>query len=431
MSKIALKPLNTLDRSDSEIRSFLQTHKVPSTSNESSSELVPFTGRLCTTLAEHVLQIKTLFAESSPDDPTISTLSATLPEESSFLTGKAVLEILCAGFSLFNSPIMSRDTAFQDILIDSDFVPLLKSTIVTCLDLLEHKSTDSICQPTEYADLLINILNNSWECLVTCLSEGRESFRPVVESAFSDVPQLCSLLERTCCHFSPALFSHLRMIINISAIFPRLIPRLLEENLIQRVINTTKPMTVPTTDVHFHLYLVHLILNLIWDEKNITKDKEDRARLRKLQFERVFKPAKQYLQIIVRREEFIPTVIIHRHDLPHRIALLLKQTLALERDLFEDGEIVETGREEWEVVWLMEKTDENALGKRLKMIREVDVKIEKNEKERWKKRVERQREAGHEDALEGWLLRRDNETRSEIVQYVRNEEKERGMNGRL
>ncbi|KAK2963578.1 hypothetical protein BLNAU_1621 [Blattamonas nauphoetae] len=427
----AVPVLNTRGKSDPETCSFLQTHNLPSDSTDNSSELVTFAGRLCTTLAEHVSTIKTLFTESSPKDPSLSAISTTRLEESPLLSESTVLEVLCEGFSLFDLPNMTLDKAFQHILIDSNFVPLIKFTIITCLDLLDHESTDSICPPTYRADLLHNILDSSWSCLTTCLCVDRESLYPVVESAFSDVPQLCSLLERTCRHSSPTDFSHLRLICNVSYALPCLIPRILEENLVHRMINTSKPISIPTIHFKFHLYLIWAVTNLVSDPDGITKDKDERKRIRILQFERVFKPAKQYLEFILHREEFIPKNDSNDPDLSPFITDVLILMIILERELFEDGEIAETGREEWEVWWLVENTDEKSLSERLKKIRNDAVEMKKNEKARWKKRVERQREAGHEDAMEGWLLRRDNETQSEIVQYVRNEGKERGMNGRL
>ncbi|KAK2954107.1 hypothetical protein BLNAU_10924 [Blattamonas nauphoetae] len=193
---------------------------------------------------------------------------------------------------------------------------------------------------------------------------------------------------------------------------------LLEENLVERVMDTSKPMTVPTTHGDFHLFLIWAISHLIWVPTGITKDREEQKRIRKLQFDRVLTPAKHYLQYILQREEFIPKTVSRDQDLPHQITFLLSQTFILERDLFEVGEIVETGREEWEVGWLVEKTEENELGEKLTKIREGDVRIKKDEKARLKKRVERQREAGHEDALEGWLTRRDNETGYALLEII-------------
>ncbi|KAK2948784.1 hypothetical protein BLNAU_16319 [Blattamonas nauphoetae] len=42
----------------------------------------------------------------------------------------------------------------------------------------------------------------------------------------------------------------------------------------------------------------------------------------------------------------------------------------------------------------------------------------KKENERWKKRVERLREAGHEDPMENWLMKRDCEKFTRIVEYI-------------
>ncbi|KAK2957031.1 hypothetical protein BLNAU_8106 [Blattamonas nauphoetae] len=428
---MALEVLSARCKSDYESHFFLRRLEVPSVSTESSSELVPFAGRLCSTLAAHVSEMTSLFTESSPSDGTISALSTTLPSESPVLNGNTVLEVLCAGFSLIITLLFYTDSAFDRILIKSDFVPLLKSTIITCLDLLEQQNSESVCPPAGRTDKLIKILDISWKYAAESLSPSHKSLHPIVESTFADVQQLYSLLERTCSHSSPTNFSHLHMIINIGGTFHHLIPRLLEETLVGRVIDTSKPMSIPTKHGPFHLDLIWAINNMIWDPRFSIQNKEERKRIRKLQFERALKPAKQYLQFILQREEFILNAKSGNYDLSTIVCLLLTKTLELERDLFEDGEIVETGREEWEVGWLVEKTKGKYLSERLKMIREDDARMKKDEKSRWKKRVERQREAGHSDAMEGWLTRRDRRTPSEIVEYVRQIRKESGMNVRF
>ncbi|KAK2947704.1 hypothetical protein BLNAU_17374 [Blattamonas nauphoetae] len=431
VSKLALKALLKQSKSDYETLSFLRSHNVPSGSTDSSSELVPFAGRLCSTLTEHVSEMKSLFTESSPLDATISALSVTLPSESPLFTGNTVLEVLCDGLSLLWSLLFHCDSTFNDILTKCDFVPLLKSTIITCLDLLDHERSESNCPHSDRTDLLIKILNNSWNCITICVHSSHKSLNPVVESTLSDIPQMCSLLERTCSHTSPTHSSHLRMIINIGGSFHHLIPRLLEEKLVERVIDTCKPMAIPTSNADFHLRLIWAINNLVGDPQDITKDKEERKRIRMLQFDRALNPAKQYLQFILPREEFIPKAESSNYDLSTIVGLLLTKMFLLERELFEDGEIVETGREEWEVGWLVEKTKEKDLGEKLTKIRKDDKSVKKDEKAIWKKRVERRRETGHEDAMEGWLTRRTNETPSEIVQFVRHVSVETGMNVRL
>ncbi|KAK2956950.1 hypothetical protein BLNAU_8025 [Blattamonas nauphoetae] len=418
---MALKTLSARCKSDSATRPFLRTLGVPSGSTDSSSELVPFAGRLCSTLAEHVSEMKSLFDESSASDGSISALPTTLHEKSPLLSGTAIVEVLCEGVSLLNSLLIKADVSIEEILINSNIVPLHKSTIIICLDLLEHEKNESICPSSDRTDLLITILNNSWNCTANSLFRSHKSLHPIIESTFSDVPQLCTLLERTCCLSSPSHSCYLKMMINICTNLPHLIPRLLEEHLIERVIDISEPMTVPIQHGQFHLRFVWVIVNLIWDPRNITQNKEEQIRIRKLLFERVLKPAKQYLQFILQREEFIPKTDSINRDLPTRITLLLTQTFLLEQELFEDGEMVETGREEWEVGWLVEKTKEDELGERLKEIREDDVEMKKDEKVRWKRRVETRREAGHEDAMEGWLPRMDIGTQSEIVEYMTQE----------
>ncbi|KAK2959475.1 hypothetical protein BLNAU_5524 [Blattamonas nauphoetae] len=314
------------------------------------------------------------------------------------------------------------------ILIDCDLIPLLKSIIITCLDLLEQPTPESNCPSSDRTDTLFKLLDLSSFCTASCLYDGRESLYPIVESAFSNLPQLCSLLERTSRHTAPTYSSYLRMIINMSATFYHLIPRMLEENLVERMIDTSKPMTVPTRRDRFHLRFIWTIRNLIISPICITKDPKELKTIRMLQFEHVLKPAIPYLQFLLQREEFIPKDNPSDHNLSRGITDLLDLTLELERDLFEDGEIVETGREEWEVGWLVEKTKEKELGERLKRIRQDDVTMKRDKKERWKKRVERQREAGQEDAVEEWLTRRDRRTQSEIVEYLRQVRKESGIN---
>ncbi|KAK2956941.1 hypothetical protein BLNAU_8016 [Blattamonas nauphoetae] len=428
VSKLTLKALSTRCKSDSQTYSFLRTLKVPSGSTDSSSELVPFAGRLCSTLSWHVSEVKSLFTESSPSDGTVSALSTTLPSESPPLNGNTLLDVLFEGFSLLYSLLFTIDSTFDCILIKYDFVPVLKSAIIACLDLLDHERSESNHPPAGRTAQLINVLNISWNCAAESLTSYHTFFYPVVKSAFSDVPQLCSLLERTCCHSSPSHSYHLRMIINVSGSLVHVIPRMLEEHLIQRVIIASNPITVPTAHDNFHLRLIWAISNLILDSKNIAQNKEDKKRIRKLQFEFVLKPAKQYLQFILQREEFIPKTDSINRDLPCQISNLLRKTLLLERGMLEDGEIVETGREEWEVGWLVETTDEDELGERLDWTRDDDARMKTSEKARWKKRVERQRGAGHEDAMEGWMMRQDTRPRSEIAEYVRHFQKESGMN---
>ncbi|KAK2948264.1 hypothetical protein BLNAU_16800 [Blattamonas nauphoetae] len=363
---MALKPLLKQSRSDSETRSFLRTLKVPSGSTDSSSELVPFAGRLCSTLAEHVSEMKSLFAESSPLDGTISALSTSLPDESQFLAGNAVLEVLSGGLSLLHSVLCRIDNTNQVTLIDSNFILLLQSTIIACLDLLEQHISKSSCSCESIISLSIKTLNSSWNCAVGSLNNPLQPLPQAVQSVFSDVPQLCSLLERTCRLSSSTYSIHIGMIINISCSLPHLIPRMLEENLVDRVIDTSKPITIPTTHARFHLFLIWAVINLITNPQDIAQNKEELKRIQQLQFERALKPAKQYLQFILQRDEFILENDKVNEDLPMKITSLLRLTLVLERELFEDGEIVETGREEWEVGWLVEKTKEDELGERLK-----------------------------------------------------------------
>ncbi|KAK2957013.1 hypothetical protein BLNAU_8088 [Blattamonas nauphoetae] len=125
--------------------------------------------------------------------------------------------------------------------------------------------------------------------------------------------------------------------------------------------------------------------------------KAEQKRIRLLKFERALKPAKRYLQFILQREEFVPEAKLGNYDLSSQIGHLLGNTLELERDLFEVGEIVETGREEWEVGWLVEKTTEDELGEKLRRIREDDVRMN------WKHVVEKEIGSG-ESRNTRWTL---------------------------
>ncbi|KAK2943827.1 hypothetical protein BLNAU_21265 [Blattamonas nauphoetae] len=98
---------------------------------------------------------------------------------------------------------------------------------------------------------------------------------------------LCSLVERTCCHASPTHTAHLSMIINVAVALPHFLPPMLQDNLVERVLIASKPISVPTTFGDFHSSLVWTIFNLVGDPNDITKDKDERKRIQQLQFERV------------------------------------------------------------------------------------------------------------------------------------------------
>ncbi|KAK2943825.1 hypothetical protein BLNAU_21263 [Blattamonas nauphoetae] len=116
ISNESLKVLNSQSRSDPATRSFLQTLEVPCGSTDSSSELVPFAGRLCTTLAEQVAQLQSLFTKASQSDPTSTALSATPPEESTLLIGKAKLNVEIGLHRLATFTLMVRFKIVTDIL---------------------------------------------------------------------------------------------------------------------------------------------------------------------------------------------------------------------------------------------------------------------------------------------------------------------------
>ncbi|KAK2952652.1 hypothetical protein BLNAU_12301 [Blattamonas nauphoetae] len=362
--QISKLPLNVLFRSSVvyETRDFLQKLKIPSVSTEWLSKSIPFVEQLCGMLTEHVSQMRSLFTESTPDDPTISSLSAKLPDESPHLFRNAVLEMLCEGFSLTENLLAGSNRVFEEILLTCDFAPLLKATIIACLDLLDLTNTEPNCGPPGQTDLLVKLIDCSWKSTTCCLMGSCSTLNRLVGNTFSDPSDLCSLLERTCRHSLPTCPTHLKMIDIICSRLPHSFPRLLEEDLVHRVINASKPTTIPTTHKQFHMNLIKALEELIKRHKFIKNREDEWRRVRQLQFQRVLKPAQQYLLFILQREEF--TLNVPAYHKPDRIRSdnLLFQTLQLERDLFTIGEIVETGREEWEVGWLVEMTAEKELG---------------------------------------------------------------------
>ncbi|KAK2947493.1 hypothetical protein BLNAU_17579 [Blattamonas nauphoetae] len=134
---MALKALTTRCKSDYKTQLSLQELKVPSASTDTSSELIPFAERLCSTLAEHVSEMKSLFIESSPGDPTNSALSTTPPENSTHLTRDTALELLCEELALLDSIKLNRSSIVEKnfatkILLNvesSDFLNLIPSLI--------------------------------------------------------------------------------------------------------------------------------------------------------------------------------------------------------------------------------------------------------------------------------------------------------------
>ncbi|KAK2944405.1 hypothetical protein BLNAU_20660 [Blattamonas nauphoetae] len=428
--QISTLPLNVLFRSSDvyETREFLQKLKVPSVSTESCSKPVPFAKRLCGMLAEHVSQMKSLFTESTSDDPTISSLSPTLPEDSPLLFRNAVLEMLCEGFSLIEKLLVGSDHICEEIFLDFGLAPLLKSTIVTCLDLLDLTKSEPNCVPPDQTELLVKVIDCSWKSTIRIDECSYLTFDRVFENTVSNASVLCSLLERTCRHSLPTCHTHLRMVDIFCSRLPHRNHLLLKEDLIHRVINASQPTTVPTTHKRFHITLIKTLEELIKRPPFIMTPEEKWRRFRQLQFQHALKPAQQYLQFIVQREEFNFTVPAYLRLDVIRSDTLMMHTIQLERDLFTDGEIVETGREEWEVGWLVEMTNEKELGVRLKYIREDDERMKSDEKSRWKKRVERRREAGHEDAMEGSLMRQIEMWGTEITAYLQHVGEESEMN---
>ncbi|KAK2943684.1 hypothetical protein BLNAU_21387 [Blattamonas nauphoetae] len=400
VSIMALQSLSTRSCADVPTRTFLRTLELPSASTD----------------------------KSSPSNTTISALPASPHEESLLLSVNAIVERLCDELTLFSSLLPYPRIPITDIMIDSNFYHHLTSTIITCLDMIEPQKNELNRPPPDMTDLLVRLLDRSWNCIFSSITYSDLSRCPIIVSTFSGVKQLCSLLVRTCHLSSPTHHSHLLLIPRFARLVPRLAPSMLEENLVRNVIDASNPIKVPTTNSSFHVYLMRAIRALMCNPSTFTKDKEERKRIRLLQFERVLTPAKHYLQFIFQQEEFIPNLCQTNYYEKQTILPLISQTLTLERELFEDGELVETGREEWEVGWLVEKTDEHNLGERLNELREYNPRMTKDEKERWKKRVERQREAGHEDAMEAWLTREVSVDGWKIEMCTEEVSEESGMN---
>ncbi|KAK2948780.1 hypothetical protein BLNAU_16315 [Blattamonas nauphoetae] len=276
---------------------------VPSVLIKSSSKVEPFVKQLCGRMVSHVSQMKSLSAESPPSDPTVSALSSTLPEESSLLTGDTLLAVLCEELSLIDTLLKDLCSRSEKIMIDREIICLLKSTIIACLDLLELPLTSLKCLDG-ITDKLITILDHSWGSIARCVIDVRSSLHLIFARRFHNIPELCSLVERTCRHSSPTHTSHLDMIIYLSFSLPDFSVGMVKENLVQRVINTSNPTTVSTTNRTFHMNLIESVAKLIGTQNRYLYGETEWKPIQQLQFEHGLKPAKQYLQFIFQRDEF-------------------------------------------------------------------------------------------------------------------------------
>ncbi|KAK2953403.1 hypothetical protein BLNAU_11689 [Blattamonas nauphoetae] len=283
--KVLYKPWN----SKSKIRSFLQTHKVPSGSTEQSSELVPFASRLCSTLTAHASRLKSLLTKSS------------------LHIGNAVLEMIGEGFSLIYSLALHGTNSIESILTKSRFIHHLKSTIVTCLDLIEQTNNGSSDSPSSQTDMLYKVVDRLWNCAIVWIWCTNSVLPRVFMGAFFYVPDTCSLLERTCHHSEQApRWHHFKFLNAYICYFVDNVPRLLEANLVERMLDRSQPMKVPIAHGEYHYDLIDALFEFFKKSRLDLFTEDEREQIRKLQFERVLQPARPYLKFLFLREEFIP-----------------------------------------------------------------------------------------------------------------------------
>ncbi|KAK2947739.1 putative Tubulin glycylase 3C [Blattamonas nauphoetae] len=273
LSTRALKVLYKPRDSNSIVPSFLQTHEMPSGSTEQSSELVPFASRLCSTLTTHVSQLKSLLTKSP------------------LHIGNAVLEMICEGLSLIYSLALHSEDSIETDLNKSGMIYHLKSTIVTCLDLIEQTKNGSNSSPSDQTDMLYRVLDRSWNCAIVWIWDTETILPRIFERAFFNVTDLCSLLERTCHHSAQAPHSrHFKLLSKYVFYFVDCVPRLLEENLVERMLDKSQPMKVPTAHRKYHYNLIDSLLEFFKKPRLSLFEGYKWKQIRKLQFERVLKP---------------------------------------------------------------------------------------------------------------------------------------------
>ncbi|KAK2963831.1 hypothetical protein BLNAU_1400 [Blattamonas nauphoetae] len=321
-----------------------------------------------------------------------------------------ILEIVSSGLGSLFRRLDKSATHFQQVclvslsfsskvLILQKIIPLVKAAIPTCLELHSHVANTPANQQEGLNATINSALTMSWKIITRSLDTSMYVLHPAVESAFSNGSDMFSLIERTSQQLNMNLLMSLLSLTNERLSSLRTVSIFLKETMIERVLTRVQPTTVPLADRTFHNHIVSLISDMTSDTVPFSWRSEARPSEPLLHFNRVVVPAKRYLMFVSQRDEYVndPSDAFVR-----QLNQILKYIILLEKELYYKGMIVETGREEWEVGWLVEMTNKEGLGERLHSMEE-DEEMRMYGKKRWKKRAERLRQAGLDDALEARL----------------------------
>ncbi|KAK2945765.1 hypothetical protein BLNAU_19321 [Blattamonas nauphoetae] len=314
-----------------------------------------------------------------------------------------IVEIVTNGFGSLVYRLDKSDTHFRQVLITQRFFPLVKATITTCLHLQSHVASIPADQKAGLSATINSALTMSWKIITRSLDSSMKDLHPAVESAFADGSDMFSLIERTSQQLNTNLLMDLLSHTNGGSSSLRTVSIFLKENMIERVLTRVQPSTVPLADRAFHEHLLSLISNMSCGTALLSWRPEARPSEPLLHFNRVVVPAKRYLMFVLQRDEY---VYDPSDAFVSQLNQILKYIILLEKELHREGKDVETGREEWEVGWLVEMSNKKNFKERLHSMEE-DKEMRKKEKKRWKKRAARLRQAGLDDALEAWLTPRE------------------------
>ncbi|KAK2963813.1 hypothetical protein BLNAU_1382 [Blattamonas nauphoetae] len=371
--------------------SFLAGHTLLFTLAGPPDNPVMFTERLIETLSDHLSRLHSLLADST-------TQPNMLVDESTIDQIRHISAFLASGLSLLDYLGKEYQPSMIEVLITQRFFSLVKSAITTCLDLPSHVANIPANQKEGLRATINSVLTMSWKIITRSLDTSMKVLHPAVESAFADGSDMFSLIECTSQQLNTNLLTSLLSHTNKGPSSSHAVFVFLKENMIERVLTRVQPTTVPLANRAFHDHLLSLISDMTRGTTPQYLTTEERPFEPLLQFNRVVVPAKRYLLFVFQRAEYLsaPSDVF-----VNQLSLILKHVMRLEKELHKEGKDVETGREEWEVGWLVEMTNKKTLGERLHTM-EGDERMRTKEKTRWKKRAERLRQAGLDDALEAW-----------------------------
>ncbi|KAK2945670.1 hypothetical protein BLNAU_19404 [Blattamonas nauphoetae] len=336
------------------------------------------------------------------------------------------LEIVSGGLGILYDRLGSKSFTIGQGLIAGDILPRVKTAITTCLELPSLFTHIPADQKKGLSATINSALSLSWRIIRYSLHKSMPNLSKATESLFAVGPDMFSLLEQTSKHRQTSLLVDLLKYTNKGPSHSHSVFVFLKENMIERVLTRVQPTTVPLTDHEFHDRVLSLISDMTLGLAPPKETTEESPYEPLLQFNRVVVPSQRYLLFVFQRDEFLAKLST---TVPEQINRVLNHIMRLERELHKEGKDVETGRESWEVGWLVEKTDETALGNRLNSFARNDEMMKERQKTRWKQRAERLRQAGVEDTLDAWLTRSGKRrTPTQIVTFIRHVSWEIGSN---